>query len=182
MRYWSEDKRKWLSYIALTGELGSILCQYFGAEILFYGLLARCIKLRFAHAPRMPGTYSPPPRRSDPDMHLGMCWTHVPWCLPRSLTSGFLWNRRRGKGSWHSRRMRNPKFYVSGKRPINSFWLYLAASRETLREHMFPNFVPWVIKKHSKTDAVPNHGKSFHCTHLRALLLTWFNFNPSMHN
>ena len=38
--------------------------------------------------------------------------------MPWSLTSGFLWNRWRGKRSRHSRRMRNPQFYVSGKRPI----------------------------------------------------------------
>ena len=93
----------------------------------------------------MPGTLSPPPWVSDPDMHHGMCWTHVPWCLPGSLTGGFLWNRRRGKGSRLSRRKRSPQFYVSGKMPIKGFKLYLAASRETLRVHMFPNFIPWVF-------------------------------------
>ena len=31
--------------------------------------LARFLKLRVAHAPGMPGTFSPPPRVSDPDMH-----------------------------------------------------------------------------------------------------------------
>ena len=45
----------------------------------------------------MPGTFSPPPRVSDPDMHHGTCVTHVPWCMPVSLTSGFLSRRRRGK-------------------------------------------------------------------------------------
>ena len=50
-----------------------------------------------AHAPGMPRTFSPPPRVRDPDMHHGTCVTHVPWCMPGSLTSGFLWNRRRGK-------------------------------------------------------------------------------------
>ena len=54
-------------------------------------------KIAAAHAPGMPGTFSPPPRESDPDMHHGTCVTHVPWCMPGSLTSGFLWNRRRGK-------------------------------------------------------------------------------------
>ena len=54
----------------------------------------------------------------DPDMHHGTCLTHVPWCMSGSLTSGFLWNRLRGKRSRHSRRMRNPQFCVSGKRPI----------------------------------------------------------------
>ena len=82
------------------------------------GPLARYVKLRVAHAPRMPGTLSPPPRVSGPDMHYDTCVTHVPWCMPRSLTSGFLWSRWRGIRSRHSRRMRNPQFYVSGKRPM----------------------------------------------------------------
>ena len=45
------------------------------------------------------------------------CVTHVPWCMPGSLTSDFLWSRWRGKRSRHSRRTHNPQFYVSGKRP-----------------------------------------------------------------
>ena len=51
-------------------------------------------------------------------MHYGTCTTHVPWCMPESLTRGFLWSRWRKKRSRHSRRMRNPQFYVSGKRPM----------------------------------------------------------------
>ena len=66
----------------------------------------------------MPGTLSPPPLNSDPDMHHGTCVTHVPWCMMGSLPSGFLWSRWRGKRSRHSQRMRNPQFYVSGKTPI----------------------------------------------------------------
>ena len=50
-----------------------------------------------AHAPGMPGTFSPPPRISDPDMHHGTCVTHVAWCMPGSLTSSFLLSRWRGK-------------------------------------------------------------------------------------
>ena len=45
----------------------------------------------------MPGTFSPSPQVSDPVMHHGTCVTHVPWCMPGSLTSGFLRNRRPGK-------------------------------------------------------------------------------------
>ena len=82
---------------------------------LSYGPLNRYVKLRVAHAPRM---FSPPPRVSDPGMHHGTCVSHVPWCMSGSLTSGFLWSRWRGKRSRHSRRMRNPQFYVSGKRPM----------------------------------------------------------------
>ena len=74
--------------------------------------------MRVAHAPGMPGTFSPPPRVSNPDMHHGTSVTHMPWCMPGSLTSGFLWSRWQGKPSQHSLRMRNLQFYVSGKRPI----------------------------------------------------------------
>ena len=90
-----------------------------------YGPLTRYVKMRVAHAPGMPGTFSPSPRGSDPDMHHGTCVTHVPWCMSGSLTGDFLWNRWRGKRSRHSRRMRNPQFYLSGKRPIADgvFWL-----------------------------------------------------------
>ena len=87
-------------------------------EILQYGPLARYVKLRVAHAPGMPGTFSPSPRVSDPDMHHGTCVTHVPWCMSGSLISSFPWRRWRGKRSRHSRRMRNPQFCVSGKRPM----------------------------------------------------------------
>ena len=41
------------------------------------------------------------------------------WCMPGSLTSGFLWSRWRGFPVYrHSRRMHNPQFCVSGKRPV----------------------------------------------------------------
>ena len=62
-----------------------------------YDPLTRYVKLRVAHAPGMPGTFSPPPRLSDLDMHHGTCLTHVPWCMPESLTSGFLWSCWREK-------------------------------------------------------------------------------------
>ena len=83
-----------------------------------HGPLNRYLKLRVAHAPGMPGTFSPPLRAGDPAMHHGTCVTHVPRCMAGSLTSGFLSSRWRGKRSRHSRRMRNPQFYVSGTRPM----------------------------------------------------------------
>ena len=85
---------------------------------IIHGPLARYVKSRVAHAPGMPGTFSPPPRVSDPDMHHGTCVMHVPWGMPGSLTSEFLWSRWRGKRSRLSRRMLNQQFYVSGKRPM----------------------------------------------------------------
>ena len=66
-------------------------------KLLLHGPLARYVILRVAHAPGMPGKFSPPPRFSDPDMHHGTCVTHVPWCMSGSLTSSFLWSRPRGK-------------------------------------------------------------------------------------
>ena len=80
------------------------------------GPLARYVRLWVAHAPGMPETFSRPPQVSDPDTYHGTCVTHVPWCMPGSLSSGFLWSRWRQKRSRHSRCMRNPSFYVSGKR------------------------------------------------------------------
>ena len=53
-----------------------------------YGPLTRYAKLRVAHAPGMPGTFSPPEQVRDPDMHHGTWVTHGSWCMPGSLTSG----------------------------------------------------------------------------------------------
>ena len=75
-------------------------------------------KIAGAHAPGMPGTFSPSPQVSDPDMHHGTCVTHVPWCMPGSLTSGFLWNRRRGEMFPAFPAHAHLQFYVSGKRPM----------------------------------------------------------------
>ena len=52
-----------------------------------HGPLARYVKLRVAHAPGMPGTFSPPPRVSDPDIRHVTCVTHVQWCMPGSLSA-----------------------------------------------------------------------------------------------
>ena len=100
-----------------TNKLRNITSKQ-GGDTCDMGLLNRYLKLRVAHAPRMPGTFSPPPRVSDPVMHHGTCVTHMLWCMPDSLTSGFLWSRWRGKRSRYSRRTRNPLIYISGKRPI----------------------------------------------------------------
>ena len=67
---------------------------------------------------KMPGTFSPAPLVSDPDMHHGTCVTHVLGCMPGSLTNSFLWSRWRGKRSRHSWRMCNPQFCITGKRSM----------------------------------------------------------------
>ena len=98
-------------------------CVSLGTEssFLFQGPLTRYVKLRVVHAPGMPGTISLPLRVSNPDMHHDTCVTHVPWCMPESLTSDFFWSRWRGKRSPNSRRMRNRQFCVSSNRPIAGF-------------------------------------------------------------
>ena len=107
------------AYINGSSKIWFWTCQQYFIELITrYGPLTRYAKLRVAHAPGMPGTFSPPPRYSDPDMHHGTCLTHVPWCMPGLQTSGFLGSRWRGKRSRHSRRMRNPQFCASGKRPM----------------------------------------------------------------
>ena len=54
------------------------------------------VKIVGAHAPGMPRTFSSPPWVSHPDMHHGTCVTQVPWFMPGSLTSGFIWSQRQG--------------------------------------------------------------------------------------
>ena len=67
------------------------------SSVKVHGPLTRYAKLRVVHAPGMPGTFSLPPRVSDPDMHHITCVTHVPWCMPGSVSSDFLWSRWRGE-------------------------------------------------------------------------------------
>ena len=142
---WKETARKGLTFIriprtseVLNRSLDCIVYQYASLVTRPQWALARYVKLRVVHAPRMSGIFSPPPRVSDPDMHHGKCMTHVPWCMPGSLTSGFLWSLWRGKCSQHSRRKWNPKFYVSGKRPMlrTSPVLYPPCYGETLGPHV----------------------------------------------
>ena len=103
-----------------------------------HGPLARYVKLRVVHAPGMPVTFSPPPWVSDPDMHHGTCVPHEPRYRSGSLTSGFLWSRWRESVSRHSRRMRNPQFYVSGKRSIGWTLTGVTGAVETCSVHTLP--------------------------------------------
>ena len=93
-------------------------CTKPSIPIIPNGPLTRWVKLRVAPAPGMRGTFSPPPtsketpswrsRNASRHVHHARAVMHVGIANPR-------W---RGKRSRHSRRMRNPQFYVSGKRPI----------------------------------------------------------------
>ena len=57
-----------------------------------HGSLARYVKLRVVPCAENTRNVSPPPRVNDPYMYHGTCVIYVPWCMPGSLTSGFLWS------------------------------------------------------------------------------------------
>ena len=125
----------------------------------------RYVKLWVMYAPGILETFSPPPPRvSDRDMHHGMCVTDVPWCMPGSLSSGFIWNRWRGKHSRHSRRMHNPQFYVFGKRPIER-WVHVFIFSFHLHMPMFAAFLTHYIVYLAKRTGVSKSGRNYirHC-------------------
>ena len=102
-----------------------------GTDIIFtivvhswHGRLARYVKLWVAHAPGMPGTLFPRPT-SKGNVRDARAMMHV----------GIAKLRWRGKRSRHSRRMRNPLFYVYGKRPMT---YYIISSRWLLQYNVFP--------------------------------------------
>ena len=118
--------------------------------------------------------FSRPPPVSDPDMHHGTCVTHVPWCMTGLLASGFFWSWWRGKRSRHSRRMRNPQFHVSGKRPIGD--KCLMASVQQLRHFsmrtrmtscgvIIPDGLAWKRWYHFISDPEYYDRISCNCTH-----------------
>ena len=90
---------------AATGSTVSYRYDSFSAS---NGPLIKYVKLRFAHAPGMPGTFSPPLTTKETASWRSRAVMHV----------GIANSQWRGKRSRHSRSMRNPQFYVSGKRPI----------------------------------------------------------------
>ena len=126
-------------------EILFILMKYWKAMICrelhnyWHGPLARNVNLRFAHDPDIPGTVSPPPRVSDPDMLHDTSETHVSWCMPGLLTSGFFWSRWQGNSSRHSRRMHNPQFPASGTRPIYKYAQQLLACTRNLHDNYHHN-------------------------------------------
>ena len=85
----------------------------------FHGPLAKYAKLRVAHVPGMPGTFSPATdfkettsqrsRHASRHVRHARAVMHVGIAYPQWL----------GKRSRHSRHMPNPQFYVSGKRPMS---------------------------------------------------------------
>ena len=84
-----------------VGVVGTLKCWFLEGQIpecgwnetttIAWGSIGR--KIWVAHAPGIPTKVFPPPWVSDLDMNHGTRATHVPWCKPGSLTSGFLWSR-----------------------------------------------------------------------------------------
>ena len=145
-----------------------------------HGPLAKYVKFWVAHTPGMPGAFSPPPQVSDPDMHHGTCVTHVPRYMPGSPTGGSLWSRWRGKRSRHSRCMRNPQFYVSGKRPMRG-WLYWLSRISTNDFSVFRRG-GWIISHVGIYMICENVCSERHydgCPVTGMEWLDWFNINSS---
>ena len=115
-----------------------------------HGRLIRYANLRVAHAPGMPGTFSSPPtsketaslrsRHASRRVRHARAVMHVGIANPR-------WQRKRSR---HSRRMHNPQFYVSGKRPMETVadkndceMTYIeGANRQRIRLHGIDLFLP----------------------------------------
>ena len=79
------------------------------------------VKLRVVHLPGMPGTSSPPPTSTET-----ATWRprHASRHVRHARVVMHVWiayPRWRGKRFRYSRGMRNPQFYVSGKRPVAWF-------------------------------------------------------------
>ena len=64
--------------MALKGIYGGQMGVCDGRRGWGHRLLTKYAKLRVAHVPGMPGTFSPPQRVSDPDKYPGTSVMHVP--------------------------------------------------------------------------------------------------------
>ena len=137
------------------------------------GPLARFVKVMVAHAPGMPGKFSPPPLGSNPSIHHGTCVTHVPWCMPGTLLSGFLWSRWRGKRSRHSWRRISGVFSGTGI----IMWL----SQLTNEVILGPLLLTWINSSwisyciYGRNGSIPNQNKSQPFTYFLGYIMNKFN-------
>ena len=83
-----------------------------------YGPLTRYRKLPVAHALGMPGMFSPPPTSKETASYRSQHASRHVRDARAVMHDGNANSQWRGKRYRHSRRMHNPQFYVSGKRPI----------------------------------------------------------------
>ena len=117
------------------------------------------------------------PLVSDPGMHHGTCVTHVPWCMSGSLTRG-----GRGKRSQHYRRMRNPQFNVSGKRPMKPYDMGSACELVvTSNSHWQPSNVTRTQTRNTFWDCIMQwHGNNFRVTGPSSWEATGHRWSPSL--
>ena len=110
------------TYLRLTSFFRSVKTRI--AEVLPHGPLARYVKLCVAHAPGMPGTFSPPPTSKEPSSWRSR---HASWHVRHAravMHVGIANLRSWRKHSQYSRRFRNPQCYAAGKRPIGDTDLF----------------------------------------------------------
>ena len=116
-------------------------------------------------------------------MHHGTWVMRAPWCMSESPTSGLLWSQWRGKCS---RRMRNPQFYVSGKRRIakhlgrNGPDAHLRCTEERIKR-VFVKFHHNAIISLWPRDAIWWHRSGATLPQVMAccLIITWTNVDLS---
>ena len=128
------------------------------------GPLARYVKLRVAHAPGMPGTFSPPLRVSDPDMHYGTCVMHAGianWRFPLKSDTG----KKFPAFPAHA------QFYVSGKRPMCN----------RLLEHPI-EYAPGFVLKSWLANRLFNQNRAAKKEHQCSILLVPSEGNPRASN
>ena len=97
--------------------VGSASCPN---HVVIHVPLTGYVKLRVVHAPGLSGTFSPPPTSKKTASQRSR---HAPWHVrhPRAVVHTGIANPQwQGKRSRHFKHMRNPQFYVSGKRPMLS--------------------------------------------------------------
>ena len=96
-----------------------------------HGSLTRYAKLWVAHAPGMPGTFSPPPISKEIAILRSRHGSRHVRDARAVMHGGVAKPRWRGKRSSHSRRMRSPQLHVSGKRSMGQAGRPLLVRRPT---------------------------------------------------
>ena len=84
-------------------------------DSVWHGPRTRYVKLRVVHAPGMPGKFSPPPISKETASYRSRHASRHVRDARAGMYVGIANPWWRGKRSRHSRRMRNPQFYVSCK-------------------------------------------------------------------
>ena len=97
----------------------------------------------------MPGTFSPPPVSSEPNMHRDTRVAHVRWCMLVSLTSGFLWTLWRGNVPDICTTF-NSMYLVKG--PWLQRWLYRTHFQIKLAHIKFESTYPFYNPRSLKPD------------------------------